>query len=114
MRRIVINRTQIMIALMMAGSLQCSEGDDLIAEAQSGLTAAQEIAFCRSSGLNVIIGTSNNDVINGTAGADCIVALGGQDTINAGGGDDIVFGGDGDDIINGGDGNDILNGGSGQ
>jgi Ca2+-binding RTX toxin-like protein len=72
------------------------------------------VAFCQQSGMNVIIGTSNNDNLTGTAGADCIVALGGQDTVNAGGGNDVVFGGDGNDTLNGGSGNDAIFGGTGQ
>src|SRR5581483_5797482 len=66
--------------------------------AQGHAQTVDPIAFCRASGLNVIIGTQNNDVLNGTPGADCIVGLGFQDTINAGGGDDIVFGGEGNDV----------------
>jgi RTX calcium-binding nonapeptide repeat (4 copies)/PQQ-like domain len=89
------------------------------ASALTGIAAAaasvtDPVAFCRASGLNVIIGTSNNDTLNGTSRADCIVGLGGQDTINGLGGNDIIFGGDGDDVINGGDGDDIIFGGPGQ
>jgi Ca2+-binding RTX toxin-like protein len=82
----------------------------------SALTASvpDPVAFCRSSGLNVIIGDSNNNVLNGTPDADCIVGLGGQDVINGNGGRDIIFGGDGDDVINGGGGDDQIFGGSGQ
>jgi hypothetical protein len=77
-------------------------------------TPQDPVAFCRASGLNVIIGDSNDNVLNGTAGSDCIVGLGGQDVINGNGGNDIIFGGDGDDIINGGNGDDQIFGGSGQ
>jgi hypothetical protein len=91
-------------------------GGEAVTVVTSALTAtpADPVAFCRASGLRVIIGTSNNDTINGTAAAECIVGLGGQDIINGNGGDDIIFGGDGDDTINGGDGNDQIFGGSGQ
>jgi hypothetical protein len=86
----------------------------LTATAAAAAAAADPVAFCRASGLNVIIGNSNNNVLTGTAGADCIVGLGGQDVINGLGGNDIIFGGDGDDVINGGDGDDIILGGNGQ
>ena len=75
---------------------------------------ADPVAFCQQSGMNVIIGTSNNDNITGTSGNDCIVAQGGQDTINAGSGNDIVFGGTGNDTVNAGTGNDVVFGGTGQ
>lgn len=75
---------------------------------------ADPVAFCQQSGMNVIIGTANNDTLTGTSGADCIVGLGGQDTINAGAGNDVVFGGDGNDTVNGGTGNDAIYGGAGQ
>ena len=84
------------LAFGLGGLAACGAGagDDDVTTVQATLTASpgDPVAFCRSSGLNVIIGTSNNDVINGTAGADCIVALGGQDSINGMGGNDIIFG----------------------
>src|SRR3954470_18181242 len=86
----------------------------LTSTAAAASAATDPVAFCRASGLNVIIGNSNNNVLDGSNGADCIVGLGGQDTINGNGGNDIIFGGDGDDIINGGAGDDTIVGGRGQ
>ena len=68
------------LAFGLSGLAACGDGatDDDITTVQATLTTspADPVAFCRSSGLNVIIGTSNNDVLNGTAVADCIVGLG--------------------------------------
>jgi hypothetical protein len=75
---------------------------------------ADPVTFCQQSGMNVIIGTSNNDNLTGTAGADCIVGQGGQDTINGQAGNDIIFGGTGNDNVNAGSGNDVVFGGTGQ
>jgi len=98
----------------------CSVGDDaaredLVTVAADALTGspADPAAFCRASGLNVIVGDANNNVIIGTPGSDCIVGLGGQDVINGNGGGDIIFGGNGDDVINGGGGDDQIFGGPG-
>ncbi len=99
------------LALGVSGIAACGgEENEVVETVTSALTAspADPVAFCRASGLHVIIGTSNDDVINGTAAADCIVGLGGQDRINGLGGNDIIFGGDGDDRLDGGDGNDSL------
>src|SRR5438552_4455538 len=105
-----------LVAVAMSTLIAGCWNNDSIDSRSGGLTAspADPVAFCRASGLNVIIGTSNNDVLNGTNGADCIVGLGGQDTINGNNGNDIIFGGDGDDIIDGGNGNDQIFGGTGQ
>src|SRR5262245_31272157 len=103
-----MNRTNWLAGAWLASAamIGCADtGQDPISEVARAETF-DPIAFCNASGLNVIIGTPNNDVINGTAGADCIVGLGGQDTINGLGGDDTIFGGDGNDVIDGGDGND--------
>src|SRR5687767_1427355 len=71
---------------MVGGASACSGAGDLLDEPTGQITLAgtpdDPVADCQASGLNVIIGTSNNDVLNGTAAADCIVGLGGQDTIN--------------------------------
>ncbi len=90
--------------------------DQPIALTSSALTASplDPVAFCRASGLNVIIGDASANVITGTPGADCIAGLGGNDTINGNGGDDVIFGGDGDDVINGGNGDDQIFGGPGR
>ena len=89
-------------SILAALGVQCSSsvGNDSVAVTKSALmgSPSDPVAFCRASGLHVIIGTSNNDVLTGTSGADCIVGLGGQDTINGLGGNDIIFGGDGDDV----------------
>ena len=66
----------------------CSAADPLEDESTgigaSGVTVTplDPVAACKASGLNVIIGTTNDDVINGTEQADCIAARGGQDRIN--------------------------------
>src|SRR6478736_4291329 len=102
---------------MAIGLAACgaATGEDNVASSGEAVTGTIDpVAFCKGSGLNVIIGTSNNDVINGTAAADCIVALGGQDRINGLGGNDIIFAGDGDDVLPGGDGQDRLFGGAGN
>ena len=69
------------VALGLSGIAACggAGNDDDTTTVQSMLTASPSnpVAFCQTSGLHVIIGTSNNDVINGTAAADCIVGLGG-------------------------------------
>ena len=74
------------LALGLSGIAACggAGNDDETMTVQSSLTAtpSNPVAFCRGSGLNVIIGTSNNDVLNGTPGPDCIVGLGAQDRIN--------------------------------
>jgi Ca2+-binding RTX toxin-like protein len=117
-------RRAVHIAAVLIGSsliVGCGQEDPQALDIQIALasrtlaaTPQDPVAFCRASGLNVIIGDSNDNVINGTAGSDCIVGLGGQDTINGNGGNDIIFGGDGDDVINGGAGDDQIYGGSGQ
>jgi hypothetical protein len=78
------------------------------------LTADRIAEYRRSDGVNVIIGTPDNDFLNGTSGKDCIIGLGGHDVINAGAGNDIVFAGSGDDTVHGGTGEDQLFGGSGR
>ena len=84
-----MKKTVLMVASLLAGT-----SGDAVGTARMGFTQAIDpIAFCNASGLNVIIGTSNNDTLNGTPAADCIVALGGQDIINSFGGNNIVFGG---------------------
>jgi Ca2+-binding RTX toxin-like protein len=105
------------VMAVAAGLAGCgaATGEDNVSSSGEAVTAPLDpVAFCKASGLNVIIGTQSNDTITGTAAADCIVGLGGQDTINAGGGDDIVFAGEGEDVVNGGDGNDTINAGNGQ
>jgi Ca2+-binding RTX toxin-like protein len=110
----------VVIGLSVAGG-GCSVGeeaarDDRVTVAVGALTgsASDPVAFCRASGLNVIVGDASNNVITGTPGSDCIAGLGGQDVINGNGGGDIIFGGDGDDVINGGGDDDQIFGGSGQ
>src|SRR5690606_27656186 len=100
------------LLLTLAGATAaCSGADDAPREATAGVAqaaVADPIAFCQASGLNVIIGTPNDDILQGTAEADCIVALEGQDTVNGLGGNDVIFGSAGDDVIDAGDGNDQL------
>src|SRR5262249_31801015 len=99
------------LAFGLAGVASCGDEEnagEAAAAAARWASPADPVAFCRASGLHVIIGTPNNDVITGTAAADCIVGLGGQDRINGMGGNDIIFGGEGDDVIMGGDGDDQI------
>src|SRR5262245_57911942 len=122
MKRMAFDTRHLLLAALALAGTRCSDvSDDVdpslqepLGQDSAALTAQQEIALCQASGLNVIIGTSNNDTLNGTANADCIAALGGQDTVNGLGGNDRIFGGDGDDTLNGGPGNDDISGGSGQ
>ena len=122
MRRSGVNRrlgvVMVVLGLAAGGCLGGDQAppDQPFAVVTRALTASapDPVAFCRASGLNVIIGDSNNNTLTGTPGADCIVGLGGQDVINGNGGADIIFGGDGDDIINGGNDDDQIFGGSGQ
>src|SRR5688572_32851996 len=98
-------------AALGVAMLGCSsEAQEPVVQEHAALTDAEAIQRCNESGLNVIIGTPNNDTLTGTAAGDCIAALGGQDTVNALGGNDLVFGGAGNDVINGGDGNDGVDG----
>ena len=99
----VRNRLLAFCALACFGCSASADPEADLGESQAALTPQGEIDFCKTSGLHVIIGTSNNDVLTGTPAADCIVGLGGQDTINGLAGDDFLFGGDGDDVISGGD-----------
>src|SRR5690606_19076027 len=108
-----------LIGIALAATAACSGGDEMtsIGEPVRSLSQKQvmdPVAFCNASGLNVIVGTPNNDVLTGTEDADCIVGLGSSDTIVGLGGDDVVFAGDGDDDVDGGAGDDELHGGSGQ
>ena len=81
---------------------------------QSVTAALGDDPSCCPFGMNVILGTSNNDTLHGTANADCILGLGAQDTIFGNGGDDFINGGDGNNVIRGGIGNDLVFGGSAQ
>src|SRR6188768_4497144 len=101
MKSLVLNRWSVLF-FFVVGIAVISHGS----WAQSTIT--DPVAFCNASGLNVIIGSPNNDTLTGTNGPDCIAGLGGQDTINGLGGDDILLGGEGNDVINGGDGNDTV------
>src|SRR6188768_1731997 len=79
-----------LLGLSASHCASAGEGGDSVASTSSALTATppDPVAFCKSSGLNVIIGTQSNDTLTGTAAADCIVGLGSQDTINGLAGND--------------------------
>src|SRR6188768_4503671 len=99
-----LKKSLVLVATLLAGTAAIAIGT-----ARPGFAQITDpVAFCNASGLNVIIGTPNNDTLTGTNGPDCIAGLGGQDTINGLGGDDILLGGEGNDVINGGDGNDTV------
>lgn len=89
-------------------------GGQVTTEAQQVLVYPNDNVACCPPGINVIVGTSNNDVLTGTPGRDCILGRNAQDVINGGGGDDIISGGEGDDQISGGSGNDVISSGNGQ
>jgi Ca2+-binding RTX toxin-like protein len=119
MKRTGNGRVAVMLVVAWGLALTgCGEagGGDAVTVVSSALTStpADPVAFCRASGLHVIIGTSNNDTLNGTAAADCIVGLGGQDIINGNAGNDQIAGEDGDDVLAGDAGNDTISGGQGQ
>jgi Ca2+-binding RTX toxin-like protein len=102
-------------SLVAACSVSTESGEETVnSDAIKLSSPVDPVAFCRASGLNVIIGTQSNDTLTGTAQADCIVGLGAQDTITGGLGDDLIFAGEGEDVVRGGDGNDQLFGGGGQ
>ncbi len=72
---------------------------------------AERLPVC-PPGLNVIVGTDNNDTLNGTEGPDCIIGLAGNDTVNGLQGDDVLFGGRGSDVLHGHVGADSVFGGT--
>ena len=67
-----------------------------------------------TSGLNLLIGTGEEDSISGGGGNDLLFGVGGNDTLNGGAGNDWLDGGAGKDVLAGGAGNDTLTGGAGN
>lgn len=65
----------------------------------------------RSISLN---GLEGDDVLNGGSGADILIGGEGNDTLNGHGGNDQIFGNSGNDTIHGGDGDDYARGDEGN
>ena len=62
-----MKKALVLVATLLAGTAAIAVGTARLGFAQ----AIDPIAFCNASGLNVIIGTPNNDTLNGTPAADC-------------------------------------------
>lgn len=66
------------------------------------------------TGVENVIGSSQNDTITGNSQINILNGGAGDDTIVGGGGNDTFYGGDGNDTITGGTGNDIIYAGNGD
>lgn len=80
------------------------------------IKGAQDTGMGRDvlSGIEDLIGGSNDDALSGSGGANMLTGGMGFDTLRGFGGNDLLLGGSGNDSLLGGLGNDTLNGGSGS
>lgn len=66
------------------------------------------------SGIEAVIGSSQNDALTGGTGNDTLFGGGGADTLDGGAGNDSLSGGDANDVLSAGEGADTLTGGTGR
>ena len=83
---------------------------DLLTDIYSGGEAEGD----RLQGIEVVVGSNQNDTLIGDDSNNVLSGFGGQDSLVGNGGNDELIGGDGDDLLEGGAGNDTIDGGMGN
>ena len=68
----------------------------------------------RLSGIEILIGSEENDLLEGNADANTLTGAAGRDFLLGDAGEDLLYGGDGFDVVEGGAGADTLFGGGGE
>ena len=97
---------------VLLDNVSLSGGDQ--GSADNGESVFNYDQFLPDMGVEIILGTADNDIINGGTGKDLIIGADGNDVLFGDKGKDIISGGDGMDFISGGKGKDYLMGGEGN